>query len=483
MHVRQNPKWDDLIIDSVTLSVQLFLYVTIILRMQIVADLHLHSKYSRAVSQNMTLPTMAEYAVQKGIDLLTISDWTHPIWRKEIAGQIEEAGEGVYKLKSQISNEKKDPRFIFSTEISSIYTQGGKLRRIHSLVFVPSLEVAEKISKILVARGANLNADGRPIIGLSAKDLLALILEADERCMLIPAHVWTPHFGVYGSASGFDSLDEAFGDLSSHIHGIETGLSSDPEMNWQIEELTARSILSFSDAHSPAKMGREATVFTTIKDERITNNGLNYEDVRKIFMRTHPDWKIGYTLEFYPEEGKYHYSGHRNCKVVFGPDEIRKQGSVCPTCGKRLTEGVLYRLQQLSNASLQGRERTKQNSAGLLWHTDTKGKFPPYVKLVPLLEIVAEAHHSTVFSQKTKNAFQKLLDDCGSEIDILLKVSFDAIAGSSGEKVAEGVRRVRGGSILIDPGYDGEYGKVAIWQDNEAKTDPSTLTPQLTLDF
>lgn len=430
---------------------------------------------------------MVEFAAQKGIDLLTVSDWTHPLWQKEIETQLEEAGEGVYKLKAQIANSKssigkKEPRFIFSTEISSIYTQGGKLRRIHSLVFVPSLETALKVSDALRKRGANLNADGRPIIGMSAKDLLALVLEIDERSMLIPAHIWTPHFGVYGSASGFDSVAEAFGDLASHIYGVETGLSSDPEMNWQIDELQDRSILSFSDAHSPAKMGREATVFVSNKESGITNQAFAYEDLRKVFMRQHPDWKIEYTVEFYPEEGKYHFSGHRNCKVVFGPEEIKKQGSVCPVCGKRLTEGVLYRLQQLSDPALQNLLETKPNAAGLVWYTERNHKQPPFVKLVPLLEIVAEANDSTVFSQKTKLAFSDLLMACGAELDVLLKVPINEIAKAAGEKIAKGVEKIRTGAIVIEPGYDGVYGKVAIWQDGEQKAQ-AVNTPQLSLGF
>lgn len=452
--------------------------------MQIVADLHLHSKYSRAVSQSMTLPVMAEYATQKGIDLLAVSDWTHPLWQKEISEQLEEVEEGVYKLKQSTKSETqgvdvKEPRFIFSTEISSIYTQGGKLRRIHSLVFVPNLSVAEKVTKELIKRGANLNADGRPIIGLAAKDLLSLILEIDERSMLIPAHVWTPHFGAYGSASGFDSLVEAFGDLESHIYGIETGLSSDPGMNWQIAELQTRSILSFSDAHSPAKMGRELTVFTSNAEG--VSDKFTYDDLRKIFMRKHPDWKIGYTVEFYPEEGKYHFSGHRNCKVVFGPEEIKTRGSVCPTCGKRLTEGVLYRLQQLADPKLEYAAEKKKNVSDLTWYTDKNHKHPPFVKLVPLLEIVAEANDSTVFSLKTKSKFQELLKKCGSEMDVLLKVSIEEIKKAAGERVAQGIEKVRAGDIIIHPGYDGEYGKVEIWKDGEESV--VAETPQLRMDF
>ncbi|MBI2074953.1 MAG: hypothetical protein HYT83_03910 [Candidatus Levybacteria bacterium] len=256
--------------------------------MEYVADFHLHSKYSRAVSQDMIIPRMAQVAKQKGIDILTASDWTHGLWFKEIRNQLEEQSEGLYKIKYQISNIKntnqnskisadRETLFILSTEIASIYTQGGKLRRIHNLIFAPNFEIAEKINKELTRRGCNLMSDGRPIIGISSKNLLELILSIDERAILIPCHVWTPHFGVYGSASGFDSLEEAFGELSKYIYGIETGLSSDPQMNWQIKELENRSILSFSDAHSPAKMGREATVFQLEKP--------SYENIRKAIMR------------------------------------------------------------------------------------------------------------------------------------------------------------------------------------------------------
>jgi PHP family Zn ribbon phosphoesterase len=257
-------------------------------------------------------------------------------------------------------------------------------------------------------------------------------------------------------------------------------------MNWQIEELQGRSILSFSDAHSAPKMGREATVFVTkdgISNDKfqISKIQFSYEDLRKVFMKKHPVWKIGYTIEFYPEEGKYHFSGHRNCKVVFGPEEIAKQGTVCPTCGKRLTEGVVTRLNQLADVSLFGREETKKNAAGVLWYSDRKKLFPPYVKLVPLLEVVAEALRSTVASQKSKNMFQKLIADCGSEIDILLNVPFDDIAGAAGQSVADGVRRVRRGDILIDPGYDGVYGKVEIWKKGEERA--ALGAPQLPLDF
>lgn len=441
--------------------------------MQIVADLHLHSRFSRAVSQQMNLPTMARYAKLKGLDLLSACDWTHPVWFKEIRAQLEETNEGIYTLKSQDTNSKKQIKFLLSTEIASIYKQGDKLRRIHNLVFAPSFEIAEKITKELLRRGCNLSADGRPIVGISSKDLLSMILEIDERCMLIPCHIWTPHFGIYGSASGFETLKEAFGELDRYIYGIETGLSSDPEMNWEVQELMNRSILSFSDAHSPAKMGREATVFEL--------GDVTYGNVRRAIMRgKSTDYglqttvvdgrqstvdRIFYTIEFYPEEGKYHFSGHRNCKVVYGPEDIKTKGNQCPVCKRRLTEGVLYRVQQLADESLLARIKEKESPLKIKWYTDAMKKQPPYVKLVPLNEIVAEGMASTVFSQKVKDMFTVLCETLGSEIEVLLKTPIDQITEVAGEKIASGILLVRQGNIVMDPGYDGEYGKVHIFKE------------------
>ncbi|HEX8931724.1 MAG TPA: endonuclease Q family protein [Patescibacteria group bacterium] len=447
--------------------------------MHYVADLHLHSKYSRAVSPNMTLPVMVQFALQKGLDILTASDFTHPLWFKEIKEQLEEAGEGVYKLKvnppagragnGALSNKKVV--FLLSTEISSIYKQGDKLRRIHNLIFVPSLEVAEKVNQELIKRGCNLNADGRPIVGLSSKALLELILTIDERSFLIPCHIWTPHFGIYGSASGFDSLEEAFGDLAKYIYGIETGLSSDPDMNWQTTELMNRSILSFSDAHSAPKMGREATVFDL--------EAPTYENIRQGIMRSNNQInKVAYTVEFYPEEGKYHYSGHRNCKVVYDEVAVREKGMICPICRRKLTEGVFMRVAQLSDPKLFGRALFKHNDKGLKWYTDKLKIQPPYVKLVPLLEIVAESLGSTVASQKTQILFNKLCSDLGSELDILLKNPLPEIERVGGGKVAEGVKKVRMGEIAIAPGFDGEFGKVTIWSKEEEEALRKN-TPQL----
>jgi len=450
--------------------------------MDFVADLHLHSKYSRAVSRDMILPTMVRWGKKKGIDILSTGDWTHPLWLREIKSQLEEKSEGLFKLKSQISNLKttsqnlnlrKEPLFLLSTEIASIYKQGEKLRRIHNLIFSPNFEIAEKINKELGRRGCNLHSDGRPIIGISSKNLLEILLSIDKRILLIPCHVWTPHFGIYGSASGFDSLDEAFGEFSKYIYGIETGLSSDPEMNWQMGDLKTRSILSFSDAHSPPKMGRECTVFTAQNSKFKTQNHssklkISYEDIRSAIKRDPKgNLKISYTIEFYPEEGKYHFSGHRNCRVVFGPEDIKTKGNICPVCARRLTEGVLYRVGQLGNknSSLVVEEKISPN--GIKWYTDKTKRHPPFVKLVPLLEIIAEGLESTVTSIKVKEMFDNVCEELNSEINILLKTGISEIQKLAGARIAEGIDKVRRGAIVVDPGFDGEYGTVKIWNHNK----------------
>lgn len=431
--------------------------------MTFTTDLHLHSKYSRAVSPQMMLPQMANWAKLKGLDIISASDFTHPLWLRELKTQLKETSEGLYSLKQETRNtrQEKEPLFLLSTELSSIYKQGDKLRRIHNLIFAPSLETVDKIIKEFQRKAFNLMADGRPILGISSKNLLELLLEIDENIMLIPCHVWTPHFGVYGSASGFDSLDEAFGDYAKYIYGIETGLSSDPEMNWVIPELSNRSILSFSDAHSGPKMGREATVFTLRKNAEAASK-ISYSDICDAIKRNSKSkLQIQYTIEFYPEEGKYHYSGHRNCKIIRGPDELMKDGDTCPVCKRRLTEGVLYRVKQLSNNS-PIESVVKISPAGIKWYTDKNKIHPPYVKLVPLNEIIAEAYSSTVMSQKVKEMFINLCKKFSSEIEVLLKTPIDEIEKEAGEKVAKAVGKVRRGEITIDPGYDGEYGKVKI---------------------
>lgn len=487
--------------------------------MEYVLDLHLHSKYSRAVSPAMDLQNMALWASKKGLDILSTSDWTHPLWFRQIRQELEEAEQGLFKLKSTINNKQKTKNkevlFLLSVEVSSIYTQGGKVRRIHNLIWSPSFETCEKISNELRKRGCNLNSDGRPIIGLSAIALAELVFSIDKNAMIIPCHVWTPWFSLYGSNSGFDSIDECFGEYAKYIYGVETGLSSDPFMNWQIKELDNRSILSFSDAHSMAKMGREATVvelqkltFNNIKEAimqpyltienrklrvevedrklKIDNNINSQSSILKkpssIFDSLSSN-RIKYTIEFYPEEGKYHYTGHRNCNFVQDPTQTRKNGSICPVCKRPLTVGVMHRVEELARSPKFPKEISKLNLNGVKLITDPSKNHPPFVKLVPLNEIIAESLSSTVASQKVKDLFDSLCQKFGSEINILLKTSIVDVQKEAGERVAQGIEKVRKGEIVILPGFDGQYGIVKIWGDKKINEKYKKTISQLGIDF
>lgn len=296
-------------------------------------------------------------------------------------------------------------------------------------------------------------------MGIPAKNVLEMVLGIDKRTLLIPCHAWTPWFSLYGSNSGFDSIEECFGEYAKYIYAIETGLSSDPEMNWRIKELENRTILSFSDAHSPAKMGREATVFD------IETKILRYEDIRNAIVSRKG---IAYTIEFYPEEGKYHYTGHRNCKVVQSPQESKEKGLVCPICQRRLTVGVMHRVEQLSKMSNVQYQMTN-DQYGVRWIKDLTGKHPPFVKLVPLLEILAESLSSTTTSVKVKDAYERLVSSFGGEFGVLLKAEASEIEKLVGPRVAVGIKKVRTGEIIIEPGYDGEYGRVRIWSDSSGQ--------------
>ncbi len=433
--------------------------------MEIIADLHLHSKYSRAVSPQMTLPVMTQFAKQKGLNLLTTGDWTHPLWMREIKKDLKESEQGIFELKStnhpinKSSNQQinQDPKFILTVEVSSIYSQGGKVRRIHCLLFAPSIEVAEKMNQELVKRGCNVSSDGRPIVGLTPPNILEILMGIDDRSFLIPCHAWTPWFSLYGSMSGFDSIEECFGEYAKYIYGIETGLSSDPSMNWRIKELKNRSILSFSDSHSPMKMGRESTVFELEK--------LTFDNLKKAIMRSSAKDKIAYTVEFYPEEGKYHYTGHRNCKVVYSPKDTKEKGTKCPVCGRGLTVGVMERVEALASSPEEINKQT--GKSGIAWITDPGKLHPPFAKLVPLNEIIAECLGSPPASVKVKAMFDLLTAKFGSEFEILLKTPIDEIEKIAGDKIANGILRVRNGSIFIHPGYDGEYGIVKIEAEDE----------------
>ena len=411
--------------------------------MQVVADLHLHSKYSRAVSPQMVIPEIAKWAKKKGIDLVGTADWTHPLWLRELKENLVETGEGIFAAK----NDLQGPKFLLATEISNIYSQGGKGRRIHNLVLASSFATVEKINAALRSRGANLLSDGRPIIGLSARDLAELVFGVDKDCLIVPAHVWTPWFSLYGSKSGFDSIKECFGEFASNIYAVETGLSSSPGMNWRIEELDNRSIVSFSDAHSAAKLGRETTIFEIQEMPALRDSSgikkLSYEDIKEAIK----EQKIASTIEFYPEEGKYHYTGHRNCQVRHSPGDSKKLGTTCPVCGRPLTVGVMHRVEELAARPA---DFSPENR-------------PPYQMLVPLMEILAEALGSGVSSQKVINEYNYLTNNFGSEFKVLLKTPVGEIAKISGERAAEGIKKVRVGDIVVEPGYDGVFGRVKIW--------------------
>jgi len=476
--------------------------------MKVIADLQIHSKYSRAVSQEMVIPKIWEWAKRKGIALMATGDWTHPLWMREIKANLEETGRGLLKLKDQkwevarlparqgggkldkeVSSEKLeyDPLFLLATEVSCIYSQGGKLRRIHTLIWAPSIESAEKINKELINRGANLVSDGRPIVGLTSIAIAELVFSIDPTCLIIPAHCWTPWFSLYGSESGFDSIDECFGNFAKYIYAIETGLSSDPAMNWRIKELDNRSIVSFSDAHSGPKLGREATVFdlselsykairaalvrpaiqTLNKGPRTESRSIEAKPKSKNQELIESN-KIDYTVEFYPEEGKYHYTGHRNCGVKQDPSETRKNGTICPVCGRKLTVGVMHRVDELAGRTEEELEIKKMEIKGVQMEGIGSKKFyqrPPYMMMVPLQEILAEVLKTSTHSQAVQNEYGKLLDNLGSEFEILLSTATSDITRISGPEISGAIGKVRDGQLTIDPGYDGVFGKVKIFSE------------------
>ena len=483
--------------------------------MQVIADLQIHSKYSRAVSPAMTISGIYEWAKRKGIDLVATGDWTHPLWIKEIQAQLEELGNGFLKLKTStqkssatVDTNLLDPMFLLATEVSCIYSQGGKGRRVHTLLWVSTLESALKINREMTKRGCNLLSDGRPIIGLTSIELAELVFSIEPDALIIPAHAWTPWFAVFGSMSGFNSLSDAFGPYADKIYAVETGLSSNPAMNWQIKELDNRSIVSFSDAHSGPKLGREATVFEfegkSIADfsykyltEAIKSPSKNKNSPARIASQsdaggqpiTSINSHIAYTIEFYPEEGKYHFTGHRSCNIRWGPEETRTKGVICPVCGKPLTQGVMQRIEELANrteAAVSIESKNKNQDLGL--HDDIVAysskafpQRPPYIMLVPLQEIIAECLGSPVASKKTQSIYIKLTDHFQGEFNVLLHATKEEIALVSGERIAVGITKVRKGDILIDPGYDGVFGVVKLWRNDEEMPSLDGSTEQLSL--
>jgi len=408
----------------------------------------------------MTLPSITDYAKIKGINLLSTGDFTHPLWFEHLKSQLIEKASGIYQVKSRDNLESA--KFIIGGEISCIYTQNGKGRRIHIIVLLPNLEMAEKANFKLKAKGCNLLSDGRPIINLSVIELLELLLTIDENIIIIPAHIWTPWFGMLGAKSGFDSLRECCGVYADKILAIETGLSSNPEMNWQVAELNNRSIVSFSDAHSLEKLGRELTIFSRTNHGKIEikNTKFNYQDL-KMLLQNKGNWRIERTVEFYPQEGKYHVDGHRSCGIKRIPEEIKKLGRVCPVCGKMLTPGVLGRVQQLADTPV--KLKKTQNRNGVLEYTAEGDYQKPYQMLVPLATILGQLYQVGEKSRKVTLTYDKLIKQLGNELGILSEINLTDIAKAGGEKLSLAIAKVRSGDIFVDPGFDGQFGKVKIW--------------------
>ncbi|WP_338049760.1 UvrD-helicase domain-containing protein [Pseudoflavonifractor phocaeensis] len=419
-----------------------------------IADLHIHSRYSRATSRDCVPDALDFWARRKGIDLVGTGDFTHPAWRAELAEALVPAEEGLYTLRPDLVRPDgcrpagEAPRFVVTGEISSIYKKGGRVRKVHSLILLPSLEAAEVLSRRLEAIG-NIRSDGRPILGLDCRDLLEITLEAAPDAVFIPAHIWTPHFSLFGAFSGFDTMEECFGDLTKHIHALETGLSSDPPMNWRLSALDGYQLVSHSDAHSPQKLGREADLLDV---------PLTYPDLARAL--TTGEGLTG-TVEFFPEEGKYHYDGHRNCHQCLSPAQAEGLGGICPVCAKKLTTGVLHRVEQLAD-----RPEGYQ-----------KPDAPVFERLAPLPEVIAASLGGKPEHKDNQRRYEDLLRQLGSEFHILRDVPEADIAAVAGPCVAEGVRRLRAGRVEWQPGYDGAYGAMTLLTPSEREA----LTGQASL--
>lgn len=408
--------------------------------MRQILDLHIHSRYSRACSPSLTLANIEHACRVKGIDVIATGDFTYPAWFDSIKKELVETGtkSGLYKLKIAPDDKIK---FILSSEVALIYKDSEKLRRIHLVIHAPSIAAAEKLNKQLDKK-YNIRSDGRPILGIKAPELVKILLAIDDNFLVYPAHIWTPWFSVFGSKSGFDRLEDCFEDQTKHIYAYETGLSSDPEMNWRLSALDNLSALSSSDAHSPNNIGREATVME-IKES------ITYQ---KIYDNIKNKKGIVETIEFYPEEGMYHFDGHRDCKFSCEPSESRKLKNVCPICQRPLVIGVLNRVEKLADRPI-----------GYMLKNA-----PTFKKLVELDKIIAEALN---LKSRTSKAVQKeysfWINRFGSELNILLDLDLDKINGEFNARVIEGIRRVRNGHLDIKPGFDGQYGKVKVFSEDD----------------
>lgn len=411
--------------------------------MKMIADLHIHSRFSMATSKEGTPENLDFWARKKGISLIGTGDFTHPVWREELKERLVSEGNGLYRLRDAYVKEesRKFPgegtRFVVSGEISSIYKKNGKTRKVHNVILLPSLEAADAMAQRLEKIG-NIHSDGRPILGLDSHDLLEMMLDVCPEGILIPAHIWTPHFSVLGAKSGFDSVEECFEELAPYIHALETGLSSDPAMNWRISKLDRYQLVSNSDAHSPSKLGREANLLDI---------DCSYEGLYRAIQTGE---RLEGTVEFFPEEGKYHFDGHRKCGVSLSPVEAERLGGICPVCGKKLTMGVDHRVEQLAD-----------RAEGFVKKDGKK-----YESLVPLPEVISACMGYSTASKKVQGCFEQMIQTLGTEFDILRNVPSEDIKSCAGERIAEGIENVRTGNVKRIPGYDGEYGKIELFDEN-----------------
>jgi len=430
--------------------------------MRFTADLHIHSKFSRATSRDMVLDTLAYWAKVKGLRLIATGDFTHPEWLFLMKEKLKPSGNGFFEFKNAVLPPEdpylraipfsaKDVSFILSTELSFIYSKAGKVRKIHVMLLAPDFESVERINGRLSSIG-NLRSDGRPILGLDVRLFCRMVAETCPRSVVIPSHIWTPWFSLFGANSGFDTIEECFEEMTPMIFALETGLSSDPPMNWRLSALDRFALVSNSDAHSPSKLGREANVFDTEFSYRGLMDALRKRDPAKFL----------HTVEFFPEEGKYHYDGHRKCGIVLAPRESLKANDLCPKCGKPLTIGVLHRVEELAD---------RESGEGV------PGRVP-FRNLIPLNEIVAEALGRTPESQAVWDVYFKLIREHGDEFAVLSDVPIADLARTGPERVALGIDRMRQGRVKIDPGHDGEYGVISLFGD-EPVGEPAAA--QLTL--
>src|SRR3989339_263412 len=410
--------------------------------MRLITDWHIHSKYSRACSEKLVLPVIAKACERKGIDVVATADWTHPAWFAHIKECLEEKEPGLFCLKDRSSK----TRFMLVTELSQIYKRDGKTHRVHNLIFAPSLEAVERVNAIFATRNFNLKSDGRPILGIDSENLYKLLKEIDDRIVLIPEHAWTPWYSVFGSKSGFDSLEECFGEMTPYIYAIETGLSSDPAMNWQLSALDQVVLISNSDAHSPRNLGREANVFEF-------ETPPTFDEFARVLAQKDTN-KFKYTIEFYPQEGKYHFDGCANCHFSSTPKESKRLGGRCPTCKRPLTLGVHNRIEEL--ADRQGQT--------------VKDHKITFKSIVPLAEILAEVFGvKSTQSKKVEEAYHQITNQLGNEFTILLDAPLEIIQTvTSNTVLAHAIERMRTGQIHIEPGYDGLYGKVRLFGDKDS---------------